>query len=77
MDTEIFSNMRRPLIWINDEIINILQVIANSFITKIKRMNNNNIKNSTMKDAVSHMTEAIPATFSNTNLMPELANQIH
>jgi hypothetical protein len=42
----------------------------------IKRMNNNNTKNSTMKDAVSHMTEAIPATFSNTNLIPVIANQI-
>lgn len=69
--------MRRPLIWINDKIINIFQVIANSFIKMIKRMNNNNTKNSTMKDAVSHMTEAIPATFPNTNLMPALANQIH
>jgi hypothetical protein len=41
----------------------------------IKRMNNNT-KNSTMKDALSHIAEAIPANFPNTNLMPAIANQI-
>jgi hypothetical protein len=47
----------------------------NSFIIMIKRMKNDT-KNLTMKDAISHMTEAIPATFTNTNLMLPISNQI-
>jgi hypothetical protein len=68
-----------PSIKINDNVIKNPKFIAHSlntyFLTIVERMNKDTI---TLKreDATKFLTEAIPKTFPNINLMPTTANEI-
>jgi hypothetical protein len=64
-----------PSIKINDSVIKYPKLIAYSFffLTIIERMNNDTTI-LTAEDEKKYLTEAIPKTFPNINLMPTTAN---
>jgi hypothetical protein len=68
-----------PSIKINDNTIKNPKLFAYSFstcfLTIIERMNNDTTT-STTEDATKYLTEAIPKTFPNINLMPTTVNEI-
>jgi hypothetical protein len=68
-----------PSIKINDNAIQNPKLLANTFniyfLTIIERMNNNTTTLTT-EDATKYLTEAIPKTFPNINLMPTTVNKI-
>jgi hypothetical protein len=68
-----------PSVKINDNAIQNPKLLANTFntyfLTIIERINNDTTT-LTIEDATKYLTEAIPKTFPNINLMPTTINEI-
>jgi hypothetical protein len=78
-ETGKYSTEVTPSIKINDNAIQNPKLLANSFntyfLTIIETMNNDTTTLTT-EDTTKYLTEAIPKTFPNTNLMPTTVNEI-